>query len=794
MKTSEEINAGAKKAEDSKQEIVSERKLLRTIIDNIPVCVYTKDTNFRKTLVNKHELNQFGWNKEEDVLGKTDKELFGEEVGTNTQREDEQVLLEGKTIIDEEKHIGNGMWAMISKLPLRNDNDEIVGLLGISVNVTDRVKHEKKLMESYERLNEMSAQSNSFAWEIDLTGLYTFMSPIVEKVLGYKADELKNKKYFYDLLAPSTKEVVMKDAFEIISQNRTINNYERKAVKANGSEVWLSTNCKPLYDNDGNVKGYRGSDTDITQQRNLLESLELAKKNAEKSAKAKESFLTNMSHEIRTPLNVIIGMIREIGKEQLSESQKTYLKHSEASAYHLLSIINNVLDMSKIEAGEFTLDIKDFSLSAVLSNVKSILTSRASGKKIMFTVESSALIARALKGDSLRLSQVLINLLGNSIKFTDEGFVKLNVILLESDDEIQKIRFEIIDSGIGMSHEFQQNIFNKFTQENDHSTRSHEGTGLGMSISKEIIELMGGNVELESIKGKGTKIAFEINFPYGIEDNLIRIDNVTRNFDISGTKVLVVEDNEMNRFIARQSLKQAKCVIHEADNGAIAVELLQKEKSDIILMDIQMPVMDGMEATKIIRNNLKISTPIVALTANAFKHDIDLYMSNGMNDYLIKPYKEEELYSKIEKYCRIGNKIKKEFSSKPENDKYTSLPTNIETESLYNLKQLNVIANGDKKFVETMINMFINIAKTTISQLNEAFQNNDIEQIKKLSHKIKPSLDNLEINILYNEIRALESFNEKTGCPENLRTMVEFVTETLVKVIDDLLLSKTEKA
>jgi CheY-like chemotaxis protein len=211
-------------------------------------------------------------------------------------------------------------------------------------------------------------------------------------------------------------------------------------------------------------------------------------------------------------------------------------------------------------------------------------------------------------------------------------------------------------------------------------------------------------------------------------------------------------------------------------------------------MDIQMPVMDGMEATKIIRNNLKISTPIVALTANAFKHDIDLYMSNGMNDYLIKPYKEEELYSKIEKYCRIGNKINKEFSSKPEIDNYTSLPTNIETESLYNLKQLNVIANGDKKFVETMINMFINIAKTTISQLNEAFQNNDIEQIKKLSHKIKPSLDNLEINILYNEIRALENFNQKTGCPENLRTMVEFVTETLVKVIDDLLLSKTEKA
>lgn len=790
MKTTGEINAGATKSEELKQDISNDRNLFRTVIDNIPVCIYTKDTMYRKTLVNKHELQQFGWTDEAEVLGKTDKELFGEEVGKNTQIEDEKVILNGESILDEEKYLGNGTWAMISKLPLKNDSDEIVGLVGISVDVTERVKHEKKLNESYERLNDMSAQSNSYAWEIDMTGLYTFMSPIVEKVLGYKAEELKNKKYFYDLLAPSSKEMVMKDAFEIISQHRTINNYERKTVKADGSEIWLSTNCKPLYDINGLVIGYRGSDTDITQQRNLLETLEIARKNAENSAKAKESFLTNMSHEIRTPLNVIIGMIREIGKEQLSESQKTYLKHSEASAYHLLSIINNVLDMSKIEAGEFTLDIKDFSLSAVLSNVKSILTSRASGKKIKFLVESTPEIARALKGDSLRLSQVLINLLGNSIKFTDEGFVKLNVSLISFDEEIQKIRFEIIDSGIGMSQEFQQNIFKKFTQENEQSTRSHEGTGLGMSISKEIIELMGGAIELKSMKGKGTEIAFEIQFPYGIEDNLIRIDKSIRNFDISGVKVLIVEDNEMNRFIARQSLKEAKCEIYEAENGALAIELIQKEKFDIILMDIQMPVMDGVEATKIIRNNLKINSPIIALTANAFKHDIDLYLSIGMNDYLIKPYKEEELYSKIEYNCRKENKKNQKITEKLSQTNFV-LPISIESKALYSLKQLNVIANGDQKFIDTMLNMFKNIASTTIKQMNEALQNNDIEQIKRLSHKIKPSLDNLEITIIYNEIRSLENFNERTGCPENLRIMVEFVTETLQKIIEELSTTKS---
>jgi len=424
MNTIKNDTTDSKDAAELKLKIANERKLLRTIIDNIPVCVYTKDTDFRKTLVNSYELKQFGWKSEEDVLGKTDRELFGESVGVNTQKEDEKVMIDGEAILEEEKHIGDGVWAMISKLPLKNDANQITGMVGISVNITERVMHERELTESYERLNEMSEQSRSFAWEINAEGLYTFISPIVETVLGFKPSDLQNKMYFYDILATSNRERIMADAFNIIQARETINNYEKKALKADGTELWLSTNCKPMFNAENEFVGYRGIDTDITLQKEMLDNLERARKVAEKSAKAKEMFLTNMSHEIRTPLNVIIGMIREIGKESLSESQRVNLKHTEASAYHLLSIINNVLDMSKIEAGEFSLDIKDFSMSAVLSNVRSILTSRAAGKKIKFSVQSDDRIAVALKGDSLRLSQVLINFLGNSIKFTDAGFVK----------------------------------------------------------------------------------------------------------------------------------------------------------------------------------------------------------------------------------------------------------------------------------------------------------------------------------------------------------------------------------
>ena len=250
MRNSDSNTNSSKDAAELRLKIANERKLLRTIIDNIPVCVYTKDTNFRKTLVNSHELKQFGWENEEEVLGKTDKELFGESVGVNTQVEDELVMFGGETILDEEKYIGNGVWAMISKLPLKNDLDETTGMVGISVNITDRVMHERELIKSYERLNELSAQSRTFAWEINEEGLYTFISPIVETVLGYRTEDLLHKKYFYDILALADREKVKADAFSIIQEMKTINNYEKKALKADGTELWLSTNCRPLYNSN----------------------------------------------------------------------------------------------------------------------------------------------------------------------------------------------------------------------------------------------------------------------------------------------------------------------------------------------------------------------------------------------------------------------------------------------------------------------------------------------------------------------------------------------------------------
>ncbi|MEI8084881.1 MAG: PAS domain S-box protein [Paludibacter sp.] len=660
------------------------------------------------------------------------------------------------------------------------------------VNAEIRKRGQEMLITQEEKYRNIISNMHLGFVELDTKNTITFINKQFSNMSGYSEEEMIGQPASKFLLAVDSEALLnYKQNFIYKKKSPSL---ELKLTIKNGEEVWWLINGAPQYNDKKELVGTISVFFDITPQKKLQTELEASKLIAESAAKAKELFLTNMSHEIRTPLNVIIGMIRELGKEQLSNSQQTYLAHSQASAYHLLSIINNVLDMSKIEAGEFSLEINDFSLSAVLSNVQSILASRAKSKKINFGIESSNNIERALIGDSVRLSQILINLLGNSIKFTNEGHVTLSVELMSTNKYYQRLRFEISDSGIGMSEDFQKNIFSKFTQENSRSNRNHEGTGLGMSISKELIELMGGLIELKSKKGEGTKISFELNLAVGDDTKLIKIDKNTRNIDISGFRILLVEDNEMNRFIARQSLNQANCKVTEAENGIEAVEILKMNNFDIILMDIQMPKMDGVEATKIIREQLLCKTPIIALTANAFKHDIDVYLSIGMNDFLIKPYKEEDLYSKIDLHLRSEKRKTKIDSLNGQMDELvlSTINTIEETEitestkRLFNLEQLNEIGRGDEQFVKMMLEMFSKLASQTIEQLQNAYQIGDVDAIKKLAHKIKPSIDNLGIVSLFDKIRELETFDVTKNNNEDLKQLINKNCEVLKIVLEDI--------
>jgi signal transduction histidine kinase/CheY-like chemotaxis protein len=416
-----------------------------------------------------------------------------------------------------------------------------------------------------------------------------------------------------------------------------------------GNAKWWLIGRAPRYNETGQMIGSMGIHLDLTGHRELELSLIKAREEAEKSAKAKEVFLANMSHEIRTPLNGIIGMVRELMDTQLSVEQNTSVSHAQTASQHLLSIINNILDLSKIEAGAFELEKKPFNLKEIMEEAERILRPSITKKELAVTFLVDNELSNCFLGDSPRIRQVLLNIVNNAIKFTEAGFINVECKVVGASETSQHVKIIIADSGIGMEENFIKMIFTKFSQENNTLRRKYGGTGLGLAITHELVNLLGGKIQVESEKGRGTKFIMDFNFE--IHSNQPK-DEAPMPIDymktLSGKNILLVEDNQMNRLVATNLLKRYQINIVLANHGREALEKIEEQSFDMILMDLQMPVMDGLEATRLIRKQNN-KTPIVALTANAFKSEIASCYEAGMNDFATKPFEVEVLLSTIAK-------------------------------------------------------------------------------------------------------------------------------------------------
>jgi len=388
------------------------------------------------------------------------------------------------------------------------------------------------------------------------------------------------------------------------------------------------------------------------------EELELAKIKAEESTKLKSNFLANMSHEIRTPINGIIGMTYLVKQTDLNDRQQNYIYQIETASNNLLNIINDILDFSKIEAGKLNIIKISFDMNDIIDNIKSLLEFKAIEKGLKFNVLYSDSNSN-FYGDPLRIEQILINLINNAIKFTAKGSVTLSILYLNND----RVKFNVKDTGIGVTNEHQSNLFQSFIQADGSTTRKYGGTGLGLSISKQLVELMNGTIHLESEINKGSEFTFEIELPKLNEINIKKSsDNSALNnlekemLTLKGSNILLVEDNETNRLLILSLLEASGMHIDSAINGKIAVEKYKQnqEKYELVLMDIQMPVMDGYEATKQIRAIDK-NIPIIAITANAMTEDKKKSKSAGMNEHISKPIDIKKLYSVLLKY--ISQKV-----------------------------------------------------------------------------------------------------------------------------------------
>jgi signal transduction histidine kinase/CheY-like chemotaxis protein/HPt (histidine-containing phosphotransfer) domain-containing protein len=538
------------------------------------------------------------------------------------------------------------------------------------------------------------------------------------------------------------------------------------------------------------------------QIRHEIEFAVKEKEMAEQSSRLKQQFIANMSHEIRTPMNAIVGMTRLLKEKDPRPDQAKYLEAITQSADNLLVIINDILDFSKIEAGKISIESIQFSLRSVLKNVVTLLRFKTEEKGITIRFELDNDLPDLLIGDPTRLSQVLMNLAGNAVKFTEQGYVHIICRKLVLRQQVIKIAFDVIDTGIGISEDYVSIIFDSFTQAGTDVARKYGGTGLGLTISKQLVELMDGTIDVKSTLGKGTTFSFELPFQVSAQAASSDKEKVTYSDEeialLNKVRVLLVDDNEFNTILAVDTLHTVAPLmrITEAVSGAEAVDWVKKEQFDLVLMDIQMPGMNGVEATRKIRKELpeeKRSIRIIAMTANVMREDIQHYLENGMNDHIPKPFQKEELIQKILKHIdhqaiisRSENTVEVAVATSAVTENLVEDGHPIQLQAVTNIRFLQSFAGEDIEKQKKYIRLFLGSAPTLVKQLQDAVEANDYSGIRNAAHTLKTQFNYMGIREEQSHVQELERLAAQQSGIEQIRILAANLSKLTDQAYDEL--------
>jgi len=635
---------------------------LSSLLDSLEDIVIFKDLNGVYLGCNRGLQRIIGKSRQE-IIGKTDHDLFHAEEAEKFRHDDRQVIETAKACqFDEIVCLPDGSPVHVNmiKTPIKMPDGEIIGLVGVARDISERVKAEEDLRRSEARWQFALEGAGDGVWDWNARTNHVYYSPQWKRMLGFEVDEIGDSLSEWDSrVHPDDREAVYAAVNAHLAGETPVYISEHRLRCRDGSYKWILDRGKLIERfPDGSPLRIIGTHTDITGRKRMEQAIVEEREKAEVANLAKSEFLANMSHEIRTPLNGIIGMAQLLQLTDLTGEQQEYLKSMNISAKSLLSLINDILDLSKIEAGKITLDCTVFSLRKSIENIMVSLSPGIREKYLSLTTEVDDGIPDTVMGDQLRFRQILLNLLGNAVKFTQEGEIRLVARMEERAEDRARIRFSISDTGIGIAPEQLESIFTPFEQADAATGRRFGGTGLGLSICRKFVDLMGGRIWAESMPGEGS--TFHVTLPFALptsqEVTAVEPERQPPKETARQLSVLVAEDNEINRVFVTTLLNKLGHSCTCAGNGLQALDAWRAAPFDCILMDIRMPLMDGEEAAARIRaeEGGEAHIPIIALTAHSLQGDGERLLAAHFDGYLSKPLEVDRLMELLATLCPAG--------------------------------------------------------------------------------------------------------------------------------------------
>ncbi|MCK5523124.1 MAG: response regulator [Thiomargarita sp.] len=779
---------------------------------SINQAIAATDINFRITYYNPIAEKIFGYTAKE-AIGKTVMEIHTKEKVKHArfQRAIKIVQEEGEyhyTVINEKEDGTHYVDSRVSGI--LDKNGEIIGFLLLSSDVTERKRNEAALRESREQLHAILNNSATVIFLKDITGHYLFINKRFEELFLISNEEISNKTD-YDFFPKENAELFVSHDQEVI-KSQSLLKLEEVFPQSDGLHTYLSVKF-PLYDTKGDIYAVCGMATDITERKKIEEELIQAKETAESASQAKSEFLANMSHEIRTPMNAIIVLTQLMLKTELTAKQRDFLTDIKSSSQALLSIINDILDFSKIEAGKLSMESVNFNLDNVLNRISNMLGMKIEEKGLELFITIDTDIPHHLVGDPLRLGQILVNLTNNAIKFTENGKILIKIRILALETEKVKLHFSVQDTGIGISQEIIAHLFDAFTQADGSTTREFGGTGLGLAICKRLVEMMGGEIWIESKLGKGSIFNFTTFF--GMRENQVSgknlgDENISQEVDktqevdkllqnLRGARILLAEDNVINQKVAREILESIGLIVEIVNNGKEALAAIaHKSGFDAILMDVQMPEMDGYEATQFIKRQHR-ECPIIAMTAHAMSSDKNKCLEAGMDDYVSKPIDVDQLFIVLTKWIKPKNIGFQEIVKKPistrnfegKNASEERLPDKLPG---IDIKSAIKRLSGNKKLFKTLLKDFDRDYQNVVNDIRAALNKPDFKTAQNLIHTLKGVAGNISAYQLQGAARDLEIALKEARLEDEINTFIDQVENASAQLLVSIQILKDKEA